>query len=202
MAVSQVHLANTALAKLVRDGNLQSLDEKGSNAKYMKQFMEDAIHEFIEEYDWPQCRIVKALNAVPDIDSRGWSAAYEIPSDCVKVWRVNDTDPELAEVITWEMGMSVDLSSTTNYIFTNDSGMNLRYGSSRVSLERFSPQQRDLIATKLAIKTCLLITKDKNLRKDLEAGYARDLSKVKTAYANMEPELFDSEFTPETISVR
>lgn len=202
MAVSQVHLANTALAKLVRDGNIRSLDEVGSNAKYMKQFLSDAVEEVIEEFDWPQCRVVQNLEAVTGVDTRGWSAAYAVPDDCVKVWRVNDVDPEKVSTITWEMGMSEDLTSDRNYIFTNDAGMKLRFGSKRASLERFSPLQRDLMALRLALKTCLLITKDKNLLTKLEQTYARDLSKIKTSYANMEPELLDIEFVPEVISVR
>lgn len=202
MAVPEVHLANMALAKLVRDGNIQSLAEKGSNARYMKQFIDDAKLEFIEEFDWPQCRVVQDLQPVALDDTRGWSYAYLVPSDNVKIWRINGLDPESLDVLPWEMGMSSDLTSDRTYIYSNDTSLKLRFGSSRASLSRFSPKQRDLIATRLAMKTCLLITKDKNLLKVLENYYNLNLSKVSTAFANMEPETFDTEFTPELISVR
>lgn len=202
MTVANVNLANTALAKLTRDGSIQSLEEKGSNARYMKHFMPEAIEEFIEEFDWPQCRVVQDLSAVAGIDTRGWTYAYQIPDDCVKVWRVNGLDPETLTSISWEMGMSSDMTSDRTYIYTNDSGMKLRFGSSRVTLERFTPKQRDLIAFKLAEKTCLLITKDKSLLKWLSDTYERRISAAKTSIANMEPEVIDTEFVPETIAVR
>ena len=197
---TEVDLANAALAYLQRDVNMTSLDGTKPQAVQIRQHMPQAIEEVIEEYDWPQCRVISTLVVGEGIDLRGWTYAYIVPSDAVVIWRVADyKGTTLSE---FEIGMSSDLASDTNYIFSDDADLVVRYGSSRVSVGRFSPQTFDLIARRLAIKCCMPLTKDKQLMQYLEKEYARLLSKVKTQMANLEPELVDVEFTPQTISVR
>lgn len=199
MAVSEVDLANLALGMLTRD-SIRSLDGKEPGAVQTKQFMQQAIEEVIEEYDWPQCRVIKTLTAVELDDLRGWTGAYALPSDLVFLWRIEDSAGTL--VTEFEVGMSGDVSSTTNYIYSSGAGLTIRYGSNRCPLSRFSPQTINLMAIKLAQKCCLPITKDKALYKFLTDQYKIELSKTMTRMANMEPELQDVEFIPQTISVR
>lgn len=200
MAVAKLELANQALAYLLRDG-LSSLESPKPTLeeRTMRLHMQQAIEEVIEEYDWPQCRVIANLNSVtPNL--RGWTYAYAIPSDAVVIWRISDLRG--ATVNKFEVGMTDDVSSDTNYIFTDDADLAIRYGSRRASLGRFTPQTFDLMARKLAIKGCLPITKDKRLFQLLESDYPKKLSAVKTRVANLEPEVTDIEFVPESILVR
>jgi hypothetical protein len=118
----------------------------------------------------------------------------------VFLWEIRD--PNGSSVTKFEIGGSADLASTTNYIYSDGTGLTIRYGSRRFPLSRFSPQTINLMALRLAIKCCMPLTKDKVLKRDLETTYTRELSKTITRMANMEPELIDPEFIPETISVR
>lgn len=198
MAVSRVDLANLALGHLYRD-SIRDLDGSDPSAVQMKRFMDFSIRKVISEYDWPECRVVKALT-VADVDSRGWTYAYTVPSDKVRVWRVSDLRGTVLE--EFEMGMSADLESDTTYIYSDSAGLAIRYGSERVSLSRFTPDVLELIALDLAEKACMALAKDKTLKKYLAERYKAELSKAKTEAANLEPELHDLEFIPETIAVR
>lgn len=199
-AVAKVDLANFALAKLTKD-RIRDIDSKEPGAVQTALHMEAAIFEFIEEFDWPEARVIAAATAVSDdIDTRGWTYAYQVPSDLLVLWWVGDITSPFT--VPFELGMSKDISSDTTYIFTNQASAYLRYGSKRVGLSRFAMKQIDLIALKLAIKCCLMLGQDKRYRQGLLQEYKTDLSALKTLYANREPEVIDPEFTPELISVR
>lgn len=199
MAVSRVDLANQALAHLSRD-TIRDLDGTSVAAIHMKANIQAAIEEVIEEYDWPQCRVTQTLTTVELDDMRGWTYAYAIPSDCVFIWGIKIPGDD--DVKEFEVGMSSNPDSDTSYIFANDASLYIRFGSRRASLSRFSPQTVALMALNLARKACMPLTKDKQLLQLLDRRYTLALSAVKTRMANMEPELTDIEFTPDTITAR
>lgn len=201
MARSRVDLANAALAYLVR-GSLPNLDGGGMETVQIKGSIDEAIEAVIEQYDWPECRVIGALLQVTGIDLRGWAYAYAVPSDMVKPWSVGDQRTSLKDAVPYERGMSSDISSDTQYIFTDQASAYLRYGSSRVSVGRFSASVFDLMALKLATLICLPIAKDAKLLQVHLNLYEKKLSSVKTLVANAEPEVIDTEFVPESISVR
>lgn len=200
MAVSRVTLANAALAKLTRD-RITDLDGKEPGAVQMSIHMDAAIEEVIEEYDWPECRVIVSPSAALGIDSGEYTYAYPIPSDCVVIHLVYEaSNPR--KPVPYEMGMDPDVTKTDSYIFTSTAAPRLRYGSRRCPLHRFTPLVIDLMATKLAEKTCLTLGQDKKYKLGLKDQFVKDLNHVKTLVANREPELYDNEFVPETITVR
>lgn len=199
MAVSEVDLANLALGYLFRD-SIRSLDGREPGAVQTKQFMQAAIEEVIEEFDWPQCRVVKDLTAVSGLPLRGWTNAYAVPSDAVCIWNITDLTSRL--LTKYELGMSPTVDDDTTYIFAGSAGLTIRYGSRKASLSRFTPQTIDLMAMRLAMKCTSLAPKDKAWFKNLQSDYRLQLSALKTRVANMEPETEDLDFVPETISVR
>lgn len=202
MARSNEDLANAALNYLVRDGTIRSLDDSGPYAVQMKANYRNAMDFVIEEWDWPECRVIGTLQAV-SVDSRGWSFAYTVPSDMIALWRLNDGSKGLGEtIVDHEMGMSIDPTDDRTYIFTDQASAYIRYGSRRCGIGRFGMQVFDLMALRLAIQTCMTLTKDKSLRQTLQKEYIQNLSKVKTIYANREAESYDTEFQPQFISVR
>lgn len=204
MARSIEDLANAALGYLVRDASVRSIDDSGPSAVQMKANWRSAM-EFVQcEYDWPESRVISKLTSVSSIPLRGWSYSYQVPSDCVKLWGIDDgqTAGRGYTIIPFEMGMAEDVTSDRTYIFTNQAGAYGRYASSRVSISRFGPQVFDLIAIRLAIQACMALTKDKALNDRLTKLYDKNLSKIKTNYANNEPEQTDIDFVPEFISVR
>jgi len=199
MARSQVDLANTALGFLVRD-TIRDLDGTTPGAIHTKANMQLAIELVIGEFDWPDCRVISSLSEVELADLRGWTHAYTVPSDMVKVWQIGAS--KNSTPVQFEQGMSSDLSSNRSYIFTDQASAVIRYGSSRVTIDRFSAAIFELIALKLASLCCMVITKDKTLLKFISDTYKTKLSEVKTSVANAEPEMIDQEFVPEFISVR
>lgn len=192
-------LANSALAHVSRD-TIVSLDGTSPAAIQCKAHWYNAMLEFISEYDWPECRVVQSLELLEGVDTAGWLYAYGLPSDAEKVWYVGQQRNTLS--VPFERGMSSDITSTRQYVFSDEASAFIRYGSSRVSVARWSTQSFELIALLLAQKICMPIAKDLKLHQYLVNLYDRRLSKVKTLVANSEPEVFSVDFTPDTISVR
>lgn len=199
MARTKLSLANAALGHLVRD-TLSSLESNTPGAVQIREQMQNAMESVIEEYDWPFARVVTSLTGVSGIPPRGWSQVYAYPSDCVKIWHIGDERNIVTE--PFEIGMSPSIGSGTTYIFTNKGDAQVRYGSNRVPIERFSPMAFDLVALALAIRCCMPLAKDRRLRDQLNADYTKLLSKVTTSMANLEPEVVDHEFVPDVIRVR
>lgn len=205
MGVSEIDLANLALGHLSRD-TIRTLDDKGPAAVEMKRNYRFAISKVLEEFDWPFSRVVTTLLEVTGIDKRGWTYAFAIPPDCIKIWRIQPPRtvevPHPEPVRQFEIGMSADPSSTTTYVFADEKPLAVAYTSSRTTLARVPQLVVDLMARDLAAKSCMVLAKNINLKRSLEQDYIRELSKVKTDYANLEPELFDVDFVPEAIAVR
>jgi hypothetical protein len=199
MARSDTDLANAALSYLVRD-RLRNLDGDKPEPVQMRENMEQAKQEVIEQYDWPDCRVVAPLILASGIDLRGWTYAYIEPADMIKPWILGDL--KSPKSVPYERGMSSDLSSTNKYFFTDFASANIRYGSSRLPIGGFSAGVFDLIALKLALLTCMPLTKEISIHQYLSALFDKKLSAQKTIIANSEPEVVDLDFIPEAISVR
>jgi len=199
MSRTRVDLANNALSYLVRD-TIRTLDGAQPAAIHTKQHMDLAIETVVEEWDWASCRVVNPLTQVTGVPLRGWTYVYEKPVDCIKIWRL--TDSQNSPVLSFEEGMSGDILTNRTYIFANLPNLNIRYGSSRVTVDRFSPFVFALCGLKLAELCCMALVKDAKLHKYLADTYKLHVSKVQTSAAFSEPEVVDTEFVPELILAR
>jgi hypothetical protein len=200
MSRTDVDLANAALGYLLRD-TLRNLDGSDVATVKIKANMQQAKEHVIEEYDWPECREIAPLVVAADtVGTYGWSYAYLAPPDMIKPWLLGEENA--TKTTPFARGMSSDITSDTQYFFTNLGSAYLRYGSSRAPIGRFSAQVFDLMARQLAILCCMSLTKETKLHQYLSVQYDKTLSKVKTSVANGEPEVIDLDFVPETIAVR
>lgn len=192
-------LANAALAYVARD-TIVSLDGSSPAAIHTKANWYNSMLELVGAYDWPECRVITKLELLSGVETVGWAYAYGVPSDAEKIWYVGDQ--KNTKTYPFERGMSSDISSDRQYIFTDKADAYVRYGSQRVSISRWSAEVFDLIAIKLATKICMPITKDIKLKQALDNHYKTELSRVKTSVANTEPDIIPIDFVPETILAR
>lgn len=196
MARSDVDLANAALRHLVRE-RLRNLDGGDPAPVMLKANMTDARDYVLEEYDWPEARVVAPLETAAGIALRGYTYAYKVPPDFVKVWFFGD---ELgATRYPFEMGMSADITSDRSYFFSSSADAWLRYSSNRITTARLSVKVFELVAIRLAWICCMPLTKNEKLWNSLATTYDKELSKVKTLVANAEPEITDVDFVPQTV---
>lgn len=197
MARTEVDLANAALAYLVRD-RLRNLDGSDLATVQMTGNLQTAIEDVCERFDWPECRAIGKLTKA-SVDAVGWAYAYVLPSDFIKLWRLGDQKAE--SIVPYARGMSTDLASDTQYIFTDYDEAYIRYSSNRTKIGRFGPVVFDLMALRLACLTCMPLGKEAKLHQYLETTFTKKLSAAQTLAANSEPEVVDLDFIPETIAV-
>jgi len=196
---TEVDLANLALSHLSRDGTLRNLEGSDPNSVTLKARIPFSKEYVCTEYDWPECRVVSKLVLEPTVTPPGWTYAYQVPADKIKIWYIGLKLREDKTSTPFELGMNPDVLDDKTYIFTNLADAYIRYGSSRAPLGRFTADVFNLIALKLAEISCMTLTKDAKLKSFLGQEYKMELSKVKTSAANLEPEIVDVEFVPETI---
>lgn len=200
MPRTQEELANLAMGYLSR-GVIRSLDDQTVEATTLKRNIPLAMDYVIAEYDWPESRVIAKLTEVSLDYKRGWAFAYAVPADLVSLFCLQESTRS-TKVYPYERGMSEDVSSDKSYIFTDLSAAYARYGSSRANVTRFNPLVFDLVARRLALYSCMTITKDAKLASKIEADYLKQLNHATTKMANAEPDLVEISAVPEFIQVR
>lgn len=85
-------IANTAL-DLVGQGNIVSLDDPTPAAKKCKQHIYAAIRETLEIGKWKCAKKAASLGQLTGMPITGWTYAYQLPGDCLRIVEFNDIDP-------------------------------------------------------------------------------------------------------------
>jgi hypothetical protein len=154
--VSKVDICNGALRKLGVE-RINSLTEDNSRAKLCNDRYEIIKKEVLRSHPW-KCAIKRAsLAALPSAPLFDWEKQYVLPSDCLRVLKVND------EVAQW--------AQEGNYVLTNDSECKIKYISD-VAESLFDSSLCEVISFRLAVDLCYSITQSAPREQTLQAQYA------------------------------
>jgi len=199
MTVSAVTFGNLALAKFGRD-SIRTLDDNKASSNKVRDEWENSYLQFLEEFDWPNARVVEPGLLLSGVDTAGWTYAYQKPAAALVIRRVGE---QLSNVHKpYAFGYSNDMTTQDEYIFSNESGAFIRYTSRLAPLTRMTNKQLDVASYCLAKRICRPLGASLLEWRRLDEAYTRELNALKTVYANMEPEVTDVDFVPELISVR
>ena len=90
---SDVSIVNRALAR-VGQGPIVNLSEGSRLARVAQQWYEPSRDELLRDYRWKFAIKRASLPALAQAPVYGYTYAYQIPGDCLRVLSVNDLDPE------------------------------------------------------------------------------------------------------------
>lgn len=86
-------VANLALA-MVGDERVSRLDTDTSKAAQLcNEFLPQVRRECLVRHPWNFAMARASLPALATAPAFGWTAQYQVPDDCMKVFRLNATDP-------------------------------------------------------------------------------------------------------------
>lgn len=166
---TRTDLANAALSYL-GEMRVTSIDDTNSKqARTCKQFVQDTIDEVLECHRW-NCATklaILALNASEPI--WGYTNAYELPSDFIRIMEVNGQQFEDSQQF-FEI-------QENKRLLSNWDECKIRY-IARIDVPSFSPGLAEAIGWKLAGKICIPLTLNAQLAQMCAAQFDASLKRA------------------------
>lgn len=145
MAVDDVSIANRALTLLSAD-RIGSFTENSESARKVAAIYEDTRDALLDDHNWNFARTERTLSLLSDypiLDT--YSAAYQLPSDCIRVIRMQDDEP---------------FDRFSDRLYTNADSASIEYISRITDPTKYSPSFVRAFAAVLAADLCFGITQN------------------------------------------
>lgn len=120
--LSEALIASMA-AGLLDEYHVTSLDDNTPLGRYLAREFGQVRREILEEYPWFRARELVTLTELATTPDFGFAAKYQIPTNCIRVWRITDGDlfngaPTPFKVYGTEL--HCDVRSSLNVIYCKD----------------------------------------------------------------------------------
>ena len=168
MPVSRVEIANMALLKLGQP-SLMSLEDNAVNAQRASQEMEPALETVLRAYPWPFAITRVQLQRLLERPLYQFSYYYKMPQDIVRITSLNTQ----GEAYSLENGK----------IATNAISVHMKYVSKEQALTNMDMATRDVVATNLAARLCLIIIENPQVQQQLWQQYDILLAQARNTWA-------------------
>lgn len=154
-----VYLANQALSHCGTRSKIASLTEDSEEASAVQSHLETVRQTSLRAFDWNFARMTRTLAQLSACSVARWAYEYTLPTDCVKLRRLNDRIVPLNPVDWYELAADVDSSSNPiNVIYTNDPTAVLIYTMDVTDPNRWDAGFADAFAYGLAARICYEVT--------------------------------------------
>lgn len=168
-----VDVCNAALAKLGEDTTLTTLTasttSKNERTLYHQHLL--TIKKVMRELNWPDLLETAQIPAT-ESDIVGFTSYYDIPSDCMRISRVTDTDDD--PIDEWVH------KKNRIYAKYEDGDILLEYVAYDEDPDHWEPALLDCIITALARDVCRVIVADNGeMRKLLNEEYNEAIEKAR-----------------------
>lgn len=165
---STVSVCNRALSKIGDELIVSSLDDETKTARYCKALFNDTRDFVLRSYPWRFALKRYVLAPLKEKPLFGFSAAFAVPSDCLRVWKTVDCGGYQTE------GGNI-LADGDAFRFI---------GISRVEdAERFDPMFVEALALRLAADLAVPLAASTALKDALCREYRDFVQQAKTASA-------------------
>jgi len=166
--MSIVQICNIALSKLGQQA-INSLTEDSPVARYCSIFYDPIKDEVLRGHNWNFAGKRVSLAPVSDAPVFGYSYAFNLPADCIKVRYLNDS------AISWTV--------EGRTILANTDSINVVYTSRIEDTTLFDPFFISVLATRLAAELAVPITSSATLGQNLFKSYQIQLDSARAADA-------------------
>lgn len=167
---SKVSICNMALGHLGNFGTVDNIDVPTTDKERTFALWYDISRQTLLKLMMPNFSLTrKSVAALTTTVAFGYTTAYNLPADCLKVLGIGNID---------EKGDFV-YSVEANLILTNDEwpdGLELRYIKDEKDVNKWSPEFKMSMSWYLASKTVMPITQDVNKKKLIEQLMPNELA--------------------------
>ena len=156
MAVSEVAICNSALAKLGAD-RIVSLNENSKQAQLCKEQYDKVRDELLRGHLWNFATVRVELTPLPTAPAWGYENAFQLPVDCVRLVAIEEPDD------TWS-------KEGTTVLYDGDT-LNVTYISNAVTVSKFDATFAEALATRLAYDISYSIVQSVTLKQELDRQF-------------------------------
>lgn len=194
-----VALGNAALSYCGTRSKIASLTEGSTESAAIQTHIDLARQQSLRAYDWNFARRTVALAPVslpipsgqtvaPTSIVARWRHEYAMPTDCLKVRRINDTVVPLNPVDWFELATDLDnTGNPINVLFTNDPAAVLIYTMDVRDPNRWDVSFVNAVEFLLAHKICFELTGKSDRAKELFQEWQDALWRAAAESANETP---------------
>lgn len=168
---SPTDIANMALHR-VGAHRIMSIDDEEKGAQVCKDFFESTVKACARMAEWQCLRGRATLARLSQNPAFGWSYAYQLPTDCLLVIKLNGTQ------FDGEPSDPFDVEGRT--LLTDSESAKIEYTAYKAETGDYDPLLVEAIVSKLASQIAVPMRQDEGLAARLREEFERlDLSKAR-----------------------
>lgn len=170
MASSVVEICNRAL-DAIGVAPIIALTDDTRAAGLCRRYWPQVRDEVIRSHPWNSATARASLPALVDAPTWGYTYAYQLPGDCLRVLAVNDCDPFSQPWKVEGRSIVTDKSAPIEILYLRslpDSGF-------------FDPMLVSALAARMAHELAIPLTSDQGVRKAMREEYAERLRAARSA---------------------
>lgn len=165
MAVSEVAIANSALAKL-GDYRIVSLNDATPQAKLLKEQFDKVRDDLLRSHPWNFAIERVQLAALSSTPTFGFTYEFQLPTDCIRVLETSEDEDN------WQ--------KEGNKIRADYAPIYIKYIKKVEDPGLWDANFSEVFATKLAADVCFAITQNVALKSQLFAEYEQKLREARS----------------------
>ena len=165
---SKIEICNQALTKLGQPAIMSVSDNTPTARKCFDEF-ESALGTVLRAYPWPAAMVRKELPRLEEAPPFGFNFFYQIPGDAARI----------VEIITGGARYQIE----GQRLLTDAESVRMRYVSRSVPVDTLDDQLAEVIALNLAMRLCIIITENPQLKDMLHSEYQLMLSQARNTSA-------------------
>ena len=166
MGITPTSICNSALAKIGAP-TITSLEEQNKGARLCKRLYPTFRDDVLASYPWNFAITRVELAQLADVTPAfGYTYAYQLPSDCLRVLETETKDQE------WKI--------EGRYLVTDEASIFIKYIRREENSSLFSIMFAEALAYRLAMELAYPITQNASLRDRFEKAYKEVLRDART----------------------
>lgn len=181
---SQTQICNLAMMRL-GEPSIMSIDDESKRAIALKYCWELVRDMVLQDHPWNFAIRRGTLARLSEDPAFGYSYAYQLPSNCLRVLGMVGEDENL--------DLTLDYKIEGQQLFTNEVAVKLKYILRITDTGLFTPRFCSALASRLAQEVSYHLVKSPALRKQMMTEYQQELSAAKAIDAQEDrPEVYQT----------
>lgn len=194
--ISEVAIANMAVS-LLNEYPVTSLDNDTPIGRFMAREFGYVRDELLQKYPWHFAKKRALLNQAGDPPAFGWTYAYNLPSDCLRLLPLRKDGKLDGVPILFELESRQILTDYTN----SSSALPIHYIRKETAASKFPPLFARTLGNALALLASQRVTGKQSYFQTCMAAYTMTLEEAKLA-DSLERGTPERVYTEEVLSVR
>lgn len=179
---SQIDLVNMALAEVAEVSPLSDINEDNTPARLVRLHYAASVREVLREGMFKSARTAAVLNLLATAPAFGWSRAYQLPNDFVRLVTFNElsTDDVTEELFEIRGDQLLTDETVAKIVYVRD--VTIADGD----INALDPLLTRAVILNLAMKLAWPLQQSRTLQENLEGGFREAMRRAKAADARDE----------------